>query len=79
MDRISSRHLRLSSEQARWSHRLEEGEGLRGKTLVASKESLWGEELAPNLGLEIACHFQIGEKIHQRNSKFEQLDDGQCD
>ena len=66
MDRISSRYLRFSIEQTRGSHRLEEGEGLTNKTLWVVRKGLWGEELAPNLGLEIACHFQTGEKIHQR-------------
>ena len=47
MDRISSRYLRFSSEQARWSHRLEEGEGLRDKTLVGSKERPLGRGTGP--------------------------------
>ena len=58
---------------------LRRGRGWGTRLLWVVRKGLWGEELAPNLGLEIACHFQTGEKIHQRNSKFEQLNDGQCD
>ena len=47
MDWISSRYLRFSNEQARWSHRLEEGEGLRDKTLVGSKERPLGRGIGP--------------------------------
>lgn len=75
---IFSRYLRSSSEKDRWGHEIEEGEGFEDRLSWVVRKGLWGEELDVSLGWEGTCHVKTGKKRFQRNSNFEQPNDGHC-